>query len=152
MAGDDNLIELRQKLVATEAAYIELKHEFEAEQHRRRVLERDLDATKRKAAELQDIVEQGRVSFAKLSENPAQLKFYTGLDANAILFIMDMMGDAIHNACRHTTADTTNFTGLQGGRKRALKPDEPLLFLMKLRHNFPEEDLAHRFGVHQTTV
>ena len=23
---------------------------------------------------------------------------------------------------------------------------------MKLRHNFPEEDLAHRFGVHQTTV
>ena len=34
-----------------------------------------------------------------------------------------------------------------------LKPeDELLLTLCKLRHNFPQDDLAKRFGLHQSTV
>ncbi len=27
-----------------------------------------------------------------------------------------------------------------------------LMFLMKLRHNFPDEDIGYRFGVHPSTV
>ena len=52
-----------------------------------------------------------------------------------------------------TQQETAKFAGLHKGRKCPLQPlDELLLVLIKLRHNFPEDHLAHRFGIHQTTV
>ena len=81
------------------------------------------------------------------------MKFYTGVDAKAFQFIIDLMG-AVWSACRHTIMDTTNFEGLcRCGRKRYLKPeDELLLTLCKAHHNFPEEDLGKRFRIDQSTV
>lgn len=151
--AEDESFVVNQTLKATESAYLQLRKQLEAEQRQRKLLETDLEATKRKGAELQEVIERTRMSFTTLCKSPTLTKFYTGLDADAVLFIKEIMGDAVHNACRHTTADTTKFEGHHGGRNRALQPlDEFLLVLMKLRHNFPEEDLAQRFGIHQTTV
>ena len=64
------------------------------------------------------------------------------------------MGDSVDTACQHTIIKTENFMGFQtAGRSHKLQPvDELLLTLCKCRHNFPEEDLASRFDIHQTTV
>ena len=71
-----------------------------------------------------------------------------------IEFVLHLVGDSAKESCRHTVLDTSNFDGHDSrGRKRRLTPeDELLLTLCKLRHNFPQEDLAMRFGVNQSTV
>lgn len=97
---------------------------------------------------------QRAFSFDNIRRKPNILKFYTGLDSSAIDFIVTVVGESATEACRHTTADTASFVRLdRRGRKRVLKPeDELLITLMKLRHDFPEEDLAMRFGVEQSTI
>ena len=64
------------------------------------------------------------------------------------------MWDSVEMASRNTTIKTENFMGFQkAGRSRKLqRVDELLLTLCKCRHNFPDEDLASRLDIHQTTL
>ena len=50
--------------------------------------------------------------------------------------------------------DTENFSGLDSrGKSKLLSPKNELLVkFMKLRHGFPQEDLAIRIGIDQTTA
>ena len=93
-------------------------------------------------------------SFDLIKEKEALLKFCTGADLCAIKCILSIVGQSSKESCRHTVIDTEKFVGLSlRGQKRILPPeDELLLTLMKLRHDFPEEDLGMRFGIDQTTI
>ena len=89
-----------------------------------------------------------------MKTRPDLIKFYTGIDTEAMEFLLHLVGDAAQESCRHNVQDTSTFDGHDSrGRKRKLKPeDELLLTLCKLRHNFPQDDLAMRFCVNQSTV
>ena len=131
-----------------------LVNELEIERERSRKLEAELEEHKINLARLTSSEATAPFCYASIVKKPHLLKFYTGLDEAAIEFIWDVMGDSVQSACRHTKKDADNFSGHgRGGRKRKLCPrDELLLTLCKLRHNFPEDDLAQRFNIHQTTV
>ena len=131
-----------------------LVNELEIERERSRKLEAELEEHTINLARLTSSEATAPFCYASIVKKPHLLKFYTGLDEAAIEFIWDVMGDSVQSACRHTKKDADNFSGHgRGGRKRKLCPrDELLLTLCKLRHNFPEDDLAQRFNIHQTTV
>lgn len=131
-----------------------LVNELEVARDRARKLESELEDRNIRLANLTSSEATATFSYATIAKKPHMLKFYTGLDEAAIDFIWELMGDSVHSACRHTTKDADNFSGHgRGGRKRKLcARDELFLTLCKLRHNFPEDDLAQRFNIHQTTV
>lgn len=134
--------------------YLCVCRELSDERAKTRKLEADLEAAKQQCCRLEERLEKERFSFKSLAEKPKLLKFYSGLEEHDIKFIMSLMGDSARSACRHTVIDTEHFTGHKNiGRRRCLEPqDELLLTLCKCRHNFPEEDLANKFRIHQTTV
>ena len=134
--------------------YLKVSRELTEEKARAVSLEHKLQKAEEEVKRLQESVSELSLSYSKLKEKPDVLKFYTGLESEAIDFLFAVVGDSSREACRHTVKDTSHFHGLQKqGRKRALKPeDELLLTLCKLRHDFPQADLALRFGVHQSTV
>ena len=43
---------------------------------------------------LQGLVEHSHISIAKLAKNPSLIKFYTGIDVNAVLDMKDIMAAA----------------------------------------------------------
>ena len=96
-------------------------------------------------------VEKLTFSVPKLRAAPASFMFYTGLSVESFDDILYLVGDA---------ASTLTYSGGVGPDfpkkrigNRSLSPDAELLMtLMKLRHNFPELDLALRFSVSQATV
>ena len=113
-----------------------------------------MQCERRKRTQLEEQLLASKFSFKQIKEQPKVLKFYTGIDLEAIEFILNIMGNSVRSSCRHTTIETEHFHGLApGGKQRALlAEDEVLLTLCKHRHDFPEEDLASRFCIHQATV
>ena len=118
------------------------------------MLKDTLSAANAKVNSLQDEVDSQQLSYARMKTSPDLIKFYTGIDTEAMEFLLRIIGDAARESCRHNVRDTSAFDGHDSrGRKRKLKPeDELLLTLCKLRHNFPQDDLAMRFCVYQSTV
>jgi len=77
------------------------------------------------------------VSQECLQENNKQVKFYTGLPSFAILL-------AVYNLVIKGLPEC-HFSGCP-------MFDQLLITLIKLRLNAPDQDLAYRFGVNQSTV
>ena len=113
-----------------------------------------MSAANAKVSSLQDELDSQQLSYARMKTRPDLIKFYTGIDTEAMEFLLHLVGDAARESCWHNMLDTSAFDGHDSrGRKRKLKPeDELLLTLCKLRHNFPQDDLAMRFCVYQSTV
>jgi len=66
-----------------------------------------------------------------------KVKFYTGLpNLQTFMLVFSFVSSYIHTSTNNLLQQT----------------QELLLTLMKLRLNLPEEDLAYRFGIHQSTV
>ncbi len=144
----------REQVEFLQNEYIKVSRELVEEKSRVVSLTYEINKAKEEISRLQDTVAKQSLSYSRLKGNSELLKFYTGLDTEAIDFLLMIAGESRQEACRHTVFNTDNFQGLdKRGRKRILKPeDELILTLCKLRHNFPEGDLALRFGVHQSTV
>ena len=128
----------------------------DARDKRIRDLESDVLAKDKTITNLQNLlttsqatVENLQFSAAKLRGTPANFTFYTGLSVEAFDDILYLVGNAATTLTYSKNVDQPKkCTG-----NRSLSPDaELLLVLMKLRHNFPEVDLAQRFSVGQATV
>jgi hypothetical protein len=128
----------------------------DARDKRIRDLESDILAKDRTITNLQNLlttsqaaVENLQFSAAKLRGTPANFTFYTGLSVEAFDDILYLVGNAATTLTYSKNVDQPKKrTG-----NRSLSPDaELLLVLMKLRHNFPEVDLAQRFSAGQATV
>ena len=77
------------------------------------------------------------VSRQSLEDNDKQVKFYTGLPSLSVLI-------AIHNLV---------IKGLPESHSSGCAMfDQLLITLMKLRLNVPDQDLAYRFYISQSTV
>lgn len=135
--------------------YADLMKDLKAEQARVASLKWELEAALKENEQLKERVKVCGLSYERLKASQTLMKFYTGLEAPAFeLLLNDIVGVSKTESCRPTVRDTENFQGYDGrGRHRTLLPEnELLLTLCKLRHKFPEEDLAVRFGVHQSTI
>ena len=79
--------------------------------------------------------------------------FYTGLNPDAFSLLCSELGNTCSDMA-FTTPVPAGFLGQdRRGRPRTLCfEDDLLLCLVNLRHDFPESDLAMRFGVDQSTV
>ncbi|CAN8013760.1 unnamed protein product [Ixodes persulcatus] len=99
----------------------------------------DMD-NRRLASELRTLAKQKQqleVTEASLREDDAKVLFYTGLGSFSVLFAVFQF---VESVVKHTAQN-----GLE-------KFQEFLVFLMKLKWNFPVQDLAYRFGVSDSTV
>lgn len=99
----------------------------------------DMDI-RRLASELRTLTKQKQqleVTEASLREDNAKVLFYTGLGSFSVLFAVFQF---VESVVKHTAQN-----GLE-------KLQEFLMFLLKLKWNFPVQDLAHRFGVSDSTV
>ena len=145
---------LEEQVDFLQQQYLMARKDFVAAKSYATALEYDLAAALEENEQLKEAVAACKLSYQRLKNLPRLMEFYTGLDPSSFTFLLSVVGDSKSEACRHTVLHTEKFDGHDGrGRKRILKPeDELLLTLCKLRHNFPEEDLGVRFGVHQTTV
>ena len=96
-------------------------------------------------------VESLKFSVIKLRAAPASFSFYTGLTVESFDDILYLVGDAATTLTY--SGDVVSDQQKKRTGNRSLSPDaELLLTLMKLRHNFPELDLAQRFSISQSTV
>ena len=145
---------LEDRIKQLEAGYLKVRQELADERNNVTKLKDALSAADAKVSSLQDELDSQQLSYARMKTRPDLIKFYTGIDTEAMEFLLHLVGDAAQESCRHNVQDTSTFDGHDSrGRKRKLKPeDELLLTLCKLRHNFPQDDLAMRFCVNQSTV
>lgn len=94
-----------------------------------------------------------KLAFTTLSQDPVAFKFYTGLSVEGFEKVMAIVGEG---------SERMDYTGRKQGEhegkdaprtpRKLTLCDELLLVLTKFRHNFPESDLANRFGISQATV
>ena len=160
MASDEpkpksEIDQLRDQIAFLQDKYLDLSKSLLEERANSASLRAELELCKERCErQARQLSENNSFSFEKVKNKPTIIKFYTGLSPEGIEFILTLVGRSAREACRHTIRDTRNFTGLDPrGRKRILAAeDELFLTLMKLRHDFPEEDLAMRFSIDQTTV
>ena len=100
----------------------------------------ELEQLRKKEAKLNTKVDELQtriVSRQSLEENDKQVKFYTGLPSFAVLL-------AIYNLVIKGLPEC-HFSGCP-------MFNQLLITLIKLRLNIPDQDLAYRFGVNQSTV
>ena len=98
-------------------------------------------------------LQKSQLHYTNLQADPKLMLFYTGLNPDAF----SLLCSQLRNTCSDMAFTTPVPAGFLGqdrrGRPRTLCfEDELLLCLVKLRHDFPESDLAMRFGVDQSTV
>ena len=145
---------LEDRIKQLEADYLNVRQELLDERNHVTMLKDTLSAANAKVSSLQDELDIQQLSYARMKTRPDLIKFYTGIDTEVMEFLLHLVGDVAQESCRHNVLDTSTFDGHDSkGRKKKLKPeDELLLTLCKLRHNFPQDDLAMRFCVNQSTV
>ena len=93
------------------------------------------------------------MSSSGLRQEPTVFKFYTGVSVETFDHVKQLL---------RTSPISMDYTGRKAGEHAGKKPqytqrrlspdDELLLTCVKLRHNFPETDIAVRFAVSQSTV
>ena len=98
-------------------------------------------------------LQKSQLHYTNLQADPKLMLFYTGLNPDAFSLLCSQLGNTCSDMA-FTTPVPAGFLGQdRRGRPRTLCfEDELLLCLVNLRHDFPESDLAMRFGVDQSTV
>ena len=96
---------------------------------------------------------QHNFGFGYASKEEKVIKFYTGISVGDFCNILRIIGDGAENMDYSGIEDGShNRVESRGPGTKLSKEDEVFLPLIKLRHNFPESDLAARFHVTQPTV
>ena len=116
-------------------------------------LQRRLDQALEELQHTKDALDKCRHNYRFMKTDESKFLFYTGLSVTAFGHLLDIIKPAA--MYMSYAADVPeDFAGQDPrGRPRVLcVEDELLLTLIKLRHDFPESDLAVRFGVAQATV
>ena len=116
-------------------------------------LEYELKLAKYHQQETQNALEKCQLHYKSVVADETKFLFYTGLPTSAFQNLLDLIKPAAMQMS-HDSDVAEDFMGLgPRGRPRALCiEDELFLTVVKLRHDFPESDLAVRFGITQATV
>ena len=103
--------------------------------------------------ESREIVEKLKFFFLKLSKEEKNFHFFTGISMQTFLDVLAILGDSVHSMMYSADVSDDHEGKQRSQRSRALSvEDELLMTLVELRHDFPESDLAARFGISQPTV
>lgn len=116
-------------------------HALEQRKHHLEAVSEALDTDNRRlAGEVRILMAKKddlEVTEASLQQDDAKVFFYTGVANFALLFaIFQLVEVAVRHTPQHSLAKFQEF----------------LVFLMKLKWNFPLQDLAYRFGISHSTV
>ena len=93
--------------------------------------------------------------FDYASQDKKVFKFYTGIEVaqfNKLLYIIGDSADEMKFSCGQDSPGEHSGRDSRGPNRRRARKEELFLTLCKLRHNFPESDLARRFDVSQPTI
>ena len=130
-----------------------LQHTVEEQAKRIAELEGRIAALQGEVEKCRKELSACKLSFETLKTDPTVFKFYTGITIETFGKVKTLLG---------TAPERMDYTGTkkgehdgkccQYGQRKLPLDDELLLVLVKLRHDFPESDLANRFGVSQPTV
>ena len=117
----------------------------------------ELEASKAKCEAGQSQLDEVLASQQKFNFNTISkievFKFYTRVGTADFKNVLWIIGDAVHRLVYTGTGDEEHEGRDSRGPRRSLSvEDELFLTLCKLRHNFPEDDLAARFMISQSTV
>ena len=116
-------------------------------------LEKVLFHTRRDLQESKEIVEKLKFFFLKLSKEEKNFHFFTGITVQTFRDILAILGDSVHSMMYSADVPDDHEGKKRSQRSIALSvEDELLMTLVKLRHDFPESDLAARFDISQPTV
>ena len=121
-------------------------------------LQKRLEDSERKVAEYKAAMEeaQARLNFGfdYASQDDKVFKFYTGLRLEDFKDLLFIIGDSGENMDYSGIARSTHEgrDSSHGSGRKMSKENELFMTLCKLRHNFPESDLAARFNISQSTV
>lgn len=112
------------------------------------------EAAKHKLALEETLAKANAFGFAYASKDDKVFKFYTGIHVQDFVDLNHVLGDSADDMKYYGTAESAEHEGRYNrGRARKLsREDELFLTLIKLRHDFPESDLAARFNVSQATI
>ena len=90
-----------------------------------------------------------------VSQDPKVFRFYTGIDVEDFHDLKSMLGDSMEDMTyfrSHVDADHDGRNPFRGPARKLSQYDELFLTLCKLRHDFPEADLASHFLISQSSV
>ena len=123
----EQIAALRSQLVDCEARVAKLQEENAA-------LHEALEEAERDAK---------RFRFHDVSQDEKVFHFYTGVSLGTFTDVAKIVGDSLEGGGNR---------GRPKGRSTLTREDELFMVLCKLRHDFPESDLASRFNVSQPTI
>ena len=86
-----------------------------------------------------------------ICDDDGKVKFYTGFTTfSALMICFNLLGPSVDNLTYRSTGREVKS---KKGQKRKLSPiNELFLLLVQLRLGLFEQDLAHRFGISQSSV
>lgn len=91
--------------------------------------------------------QKGSLSYRKLQNDPKLFRFYTGITVSQFQHLFKSLGSSVF------TLKYWLGTGKIIKKIKKLSPENQLLLtLVKLRQNFPNKDLAYRFGISSSMV
>ncbi|XP_045160376.2 uncharacterized protein LOC123525403 [Mercenaria mercenaria] len=97
--------------------------------------------------------QKSKFSFDILKKDEKLFKFYTGLTVLQFNHLFNALGESVHTLKYWLGNKTSNRKRRKGkAEKKLCAENQLLLTLMKLRQNFPNKDLAHRFSVSPSTI
>ena len=103
--------------------------------------------------ESKEVVEKLKFSFLELSKEEKNFHFFTGISMQTFRDVLAILGDSVHSMMYSADVPDDHEGKQRSQQSRALSvEDELLMTLVELRHDFPESDLAARFGISQLTV
>ena len=123
-----------------------------------KLLQEQLDQAKRETEEYKEALKKAEAQinafgFSYASKDDKVFKFYTGLHIQDFNSLLDIIGDSAERMDYSGVADSSHEgRDNRGGTRKLSQKDELFLTLCKLRHDFPESDLAARFQVSQPTI
>ena len=98
-------------------------------------------------------MEKLKFSVLKLSKEEKNFHLFTGISMQTFRDVLAILGDSVHSMMYSADVPDDHEGKQRSQRSRALSvEDELLMTLVELRHDFPESDLAARFGISQPTV
>ena len=107
----DYIKSFEDRIKQLEADYQNVRQELLDERNHVTMLKDTLSAANAKVSCLQDELDSQQLSYARMKTSPDLIKFYTGIDTEAMEFLLHIVGDAARESCRHNVLNTSAFDG-----------------------------------------
>ena len=135
---------LREQVNVLKGQLVESNHRVETLQQENAALRNTLEAAEMDAK---------RFRYENISKEEKVFRFYTGVSVTTFRDVLNIIRDSMEGAAYSTSSSAApTELGRPRGRSALSAEDELFMVMCKLRHDFPESDLASRFSISQSAV